>query len=204
MKKAIITVLTASVLAGSALVAANTVTSVPVQAASTTTVKMASRQGTIRIIAAAGAQVYADTNFTQPIKGKVLPKDSVWRSYYAFGFDNAPAGTGYDLGGKQYVKAADIQTVTTNWAVKGIFTVNVQNHPTWATVLYNKDLKPIRSLPAQSKWTAYAMYQVYGQGGRYVDQYYDLGNQQYVKYVSFPTQDLKSGQYNGAFKSTTN
>lgn len=194
MKKTILALLAATALGVTALAPAALTTASPVAAAET-----AARQGTVRITAAAGAQVYSDTNFTQPIKGKVLPKNSVWRSFTAFGFDNSPAGVGYDLGGHQYVKAGDIETVTSYTPVKGVFTVNVQNHPTWATVLYNKNLKPIRSLPAQSKWTAYGMYQIYGQGGRYVDQYYDLGNQQYVKYSSFAAQDLKSGLYNGSF-----
>jgi hypothetical protein len=198
MKKTVLTLLTAAALGMTALAQSVLTAATPVMAAA----QMTRAQGTVRVTAAAGAQVYSDTSFTQPIKGKILAKNSTWRFSESFGEGNPdnPINAGFGLGGKQYVKWADVQTLTSGWPTKGTFIVNVQDHPAWATVLYDRNLKPIRSLPAQSRWTVFGLYQVYGQGGRYVDQYYDLGGQQYVKFVSYSTHDLSSGQFNGTFK----
>lgn len=196
MKKTVLVLLAATTL-GAAVVTSTAVnTAAPVQAADATATAIPYQRATAKVTAAAGAQVYSDAGFTKPIKGKVLPKGSSWRVYNKFGNGN-PTNGGYSVGGSQFVKVTDVQLTDVKTAWSGTFTVKVQNHPTWATVLYDKNMKPIRSLPAGSRWKVYASYNIYGQNGHYVDQYYDLGNQQYVKYASFPKHDLNSGQYNG-------
>lgn len=184
MKKNVFTVLAATAIAAAAVAIAAPSTA---QAAAADT-SIDEWTGVVKISAAAGAQVYSDSNLTQPIKGKVLPKGSRWQYTQRFLYLGDPIAV--NLGGHQYVKAAATSMESAYVTdTKGTFTVNVTNHPTWATVLYNKDLKPIRSLKAKSSWKVYGFYAVYydGQAGKpYSDQFYDLGNHQYVKLGSLP------------------
>lgn len=199
MKKNVFTVLAATALTAAAVsVAAPSA----VQAATSDT-SIDGSTGVVKISAAAGAQVYSDSNLTQPIKGKVLPKGSRWQYTQRFLYLNDPVA--FNLGGQQYVKAGTTSLESSySTATQGTFTVNVTNHPTWATVLYNKDLKPIRSLKAKSSWKVYGFYAVYydGQAGKpYSDQFYDLGNHQYVKLGSLPNSTYaRPDVVNGTFR----
>ncbi|MFT9039294.1 SLAP domain-containing protein [Schleiferilactobacillus harbinensis] len=81
---------------------------------------------------------------------------------------------GFRLGGDQYVKLADANYYTVKERFNGVYTVSVLNHPTWGTAVYNRQFKPIRILPAQSKWRVYGSYFIHGK------TYFDLGGQQYI------------------------
>lgn len=100
MKKNVFTVLAATALtAAAATIAAPSTTQ-----AATADTSIDGSTGVVKISAAAGAQVYSDSNLTQPIKGKVLPKGSRWQYTQRFLYLNDPVA--FNLGGHQYVKAA--------------------------------------------------------------------------------------------------
>ncbi|MCT2907971.1 hypothetical protein EFT87_04760 [Schleiferilactobacillus harbinensis] len=120
-----------------------------------------------------GAQVYSDIAMTKPIQGKVLAFASRWVATDAVTTDTGYR-RGFRLGGDQYVELADANYYTVKERFNGVYTVSVLNHPTWGTAVYNRQFKPIRILPAQSKWRVYGSYLIHGK------TYFDLGGQQYI------------------------
>lgn len=179
MKKQVLTLLAATVLAGGALIATGTV-------ASTTAYAEAPLETTgnfqeyafgkvVTVTNAKGAQVYSDQALTKPIAGKVLPKGSRWQAPREVLSTGDVNYLSYRLGGNQYVKGSDVAGPAGSVNLRGVFTVNVPSHPTWGTAVYDGNLKPLRILPAKSKWQVYAIYTV-----DKVD-YYDLGGGQYIK-----------------------
>lgn len=176
MKKTIVTLLAASLLAGGAVVITNDLASAPVQAATVTKdgFKMAPLlDAQVVVNNTKGAQVYSDIAMTKPIQGKVLALASRWIATDAVTTDTGYR-RGFRLGGDQYVKLADANYYTVKERFNGVYTVSVLNHPTWGTAVYNSQFKPIRILPAQSKWRVYGSYFLHGK------TYFDLGGQQYI------------------------
>lgn len=194
MKKQVLTLLVAATLGATAVSITGPVTAQPAQAATTAIQKGVT--GVVKVSAAAGTQLYSDSNLTQPIKGKVLRRGSRWQFTQAFAKWNDITFS-YDLGGRQYVRADDTTLVSYTQPAQGTFTVNVANHPTWSTTLYNRNFKPISSLLPKSKWKVVGMYQIYYDNGS-SDQYLDLGGHQYVKFVNYPNPDTSI--FNGNFR----
>lgn len=84
MKKQVLTLLAAIVLAGSALIATGAAASTPAYAEApletTGNFQEYAFGKVVKVITAKGAQVYSDQALTKPITGKVLPKGSRPRS----------------------------------------------------------------------------------------------------------------------------
>ncbi|KRM29492.1 hypothetical protein LH991_08015 [Schleiferilactobacillus harbinensis] len=139
------------------------------------------RDTTYRIVAQRGV-IYVPSFPIMPLpvdKGTPQTSRSTWSGYLHFTAGSAwqyfhvayssdqYEPPKYDLGGGEWVQGLREYT--------GIFTVAVPAHPTWGAAVYDRDLKPIRLLPAGSQWCTY--------GNRYINgaEYYDLGGQQFVK-----------------------
>lgn len=179
MKKQVLTLLAAIVLAGSALIATGAAASTPAYAEApletTGNFQEYAFGKVVKVITAKGAQVYSDQALTKPITGKVLPKGSRWQAPREVLSTGDVNYLSYRLGGNQYVKGSDVAGPAGSVSVRGVFSISVPNHPTWGTAVYDGNLEPLRILPAKSKWQVYAIYTV-----DKVDCY-DLGGGQYIK-----------------------
>ncbi|MFT9039296.1 SLAP domain-containing protein [Schleiferilactobacillus harbinensis] len=175
LKKKVFALLAAAMLAGGALVATSAIASVAVHAEQPVETNGYYQEyplnKIVTIAKASGSQVYSDPALTKPITGKVLPKGSRWQTTREVFSVATPHYFAYRLGGKQYIDSTDVVTPTN----RGVFTVNVPNHPSWGTAVYNDQLKPLRILKAKSKWQVYDTTNFSG------ITYYDLGGHQYVK-----------------------
>lgn len=99
------------------------------------------------------------------------PIGSAWQYYHVAYSTDLTIATKYDVGGGVWVSG--VIPLKENFA--GAFTINVPGHPTWGTAVYDKNLKPVRILPAGSVWRTF--------GYRYFNgtEYLNLGGQQFVK-----------------------
>lgn len=118
------------------------------------------------------AQVYSDAAMTQPISGQTLSVGSRWRAYQKVFINGTLAG--YNLGGKQFVKAANV-TVDTMVAKRGVFTVRYPANPRWSIAVYNENLQVQKVIPAGSHWQIYGV-KTLSNG----QAYYNLGGNQWV------------------------
>lgn len=118
------------------------------------------------------AQVYSDAAMTQPISGQTLSVGSRWRAYQKVFINGTLAG--YNLGGKQFVKAANV-TVDTMVAKRGVFTVRYPANPRWSIAVYNENLQVQKIIPAGSHWQIYGV-KTLSNG----QAYYNLGGNQWV------------------------
>lgn len=120
-----------------------------------------------------GADLYNDVNFKTGL-GKKLPFSSAWH-YDAVVYDANGQVVGYKLGGSQYVSTNDVATTIPVSSVKGTFTVHYGAHPKWGIALWNGQLRPLKVLPANSKWQVH--------GAAYLGDenlYFNLGGDQWV------------------------
>lgn len=118
------------------------------------------------------AQVYSDAAMTQPISGQTLSVGSRWHAYQKVFINGTLAG--YNLGGKQFVKAANV-TVDTMVAKRGVFTVRYPANPRWSIAVYNENLQVQKVIPAGSHWQIYGV-KTLSNG----QAYYNLGGNQWV------------------------
>lgn len=107
---------------------------------------------------------------------RTLTSGSLWAVYNQI---TDRGTTWYELGGNQWVKAptgtllpAGQPTPPTQ---RQVYTVAIPGHPTWGTAVYDRNMKPIRILPAKSKWRIFGERTINGK------VYYDLGGQQYIQ-----------------------
>lgn len=129
--------------------------------------------GVVYINNASGAKVYSDTA-TSKETGNALDNTTAWK-YSSVVKDSAGKIVAYNLGGKQYVKAADVSTSPVK-AQAGIFTVHYPANAKWAIAVYNSDLKTLKLIPANSTWATFGTKTL--KDGK---SYYNLGGNQWVR-----------------------
>lgn len=129
--------------------------------------------GVVYINNASGAKVYSDTA-TSKETGNTLDNTTAWK-YSSVVKDNAGKIVAYNLGGKQYVKAADVATSPVK-AQAGVFTVHYPANAKWSIAVYNSDLKVIKLIPANSTWATFGTKTL--KDGK---SYYNLGGNQFAR-----------------------
>ena len=129
--------------------------------------------GVVYINNASGAKVYSDTA-TSKETGNTLDNTTAWK-YSSVVKDAAGKIVAYNLGGKQYVKAADVATSPVK-AQAGVFTVHYPANAKWSIAVYNSDLKVIKLIPANSTWLTFGTKTL--KDGK---SYYSLGGNQYAR-----------------------
>ena len=129
--------------------------------------------GVVYINNASGAKVYSDTA-TSKETGNTLDNTTAWK-YSSVVKDNAGKIVAYNLGGKQYVKAADVATSPVK-AQAGVFTVHYPANAKWSIAVYNSDLKVIKLIPANSTWATFGTKTL--KDGK---SYYSLGGNQFAR-----------------------
>lgn len=129
--------------------------------------------GVVYINNASGAKVYSDAA-TSKETGNTLDNTTAWK-YSSVVKDNAGKIVAYNLGGKQYVKAADVATSPVK-AQAGVFTVHYPANAKWSIAVYNSDLKVLKLIPANSTWVTFGT-KTFKDG----KSYYNLGGNQWVR-----------------------
>lgn len=143
---------------------------VTVQAASTLTESSAS--GVVYVTTAAGADLFSD-NATSNALGRNLANGTAWK---VFGIVKDANGdvVAYNLGGKQYVRAADVSTTPAE-TQKGIFTVRYPANAKWSIAVYNSNLQVQKLIKAGSSWQTFGTKTL--SNGK---SYFNLGGNQWV------------------------
>ncbi|QFR24221.1 SLAP domain-containing protein [Schleiferilactobacillus harbinensis] len=129
--------------------------------------------GVVYINNASGAKVYSDTA-TSKETGNTLDNTTAWK-YSSVVKDAANKIVAYNLGGKQYVKAADVATSPVK-AQAGVFTVHYPANAKWSIAVYNSNLKVQKLIPANSTWITFGTKTL--KDGK---SYYNLGGNQWVR-----------------------
>ncbi|MBO3091976.1 DUF5011 domain-containing protein [Schleiferilactobacillus harbinensis] len=129
--------------------------------------------GVVYINNASGAKVYSDTA-TSKETGNTLDNTTAWK-YSSIVKDASGKIVAYNLGGKQYVKAADVSTSPVK-AQAGVFTVHYPANAKWSIAVYNSDLKVQKLIPANSTWLTFGT-KTFKDG----KSYYNLGGNQWVR-----------------------
>lgn len=130
-------------------------------------------QGVLAISNANGTTLYANPETTQSL-GRTLTKDSAWR-YFSVVKDAAGRIVAYNLGGRQYVQAADITTDSVKLEA-GVFTVRYPTHPQWSIAVYNQDLQVQKLILPRSAWQTFGT-KILTDG----QSYYNLGGNQWAR-----------------------
>lgn len=134
----------------------------------------------VATVASETASLFSDKYLTESLNRK-LNKGTSWHVYGVQ--RTGTTDMAYDLGGSQWISARDVLIAGTNQPAQpsntaketpmsGVFTVKVPKHPTWSTVLWDKDGKSTgRFLKTNSSWKILAKKTINGK------TFYRLGNQ---------------------------
>ena len=143
---------------------------ITVKAAGTLTESSAS--GVVYVTTAAGADLFSD-NATSNALGRNLANGTAWK---VFGIVRDANGdvVAYNLGGKQYVRAADVSTTPAE-TQKGIFTVRYPANAKWSIAVYNSNLQVLKLIKAGSSWQTFGTKTL--SNGK---SYFNLGGNQWV------------------------
>lgn len=144
---------------------------ITVKAAGTLTESSAS--GVVYVTTAAGADLFSD-NATSNALGRNLANGTAWK---VFGIVKDANGdvVAYNLGGKQYVRAADVSTTPAE-TQKGIFTVHYPANAKWSIAVYNSNLQVLKLIKVGSSWQTFGT-KTLGDG----KSYFNLGGNQWVR-----------------------